>query len=467
MLAGFFAQEGAYLVYLASLTGNDCGSPHQGCGPMGNGNAYLYYEGVNAPYAAHYPFYDITSGCNSNDITVANKLTAFCSGAGYDSVTGWGTANMLQLAWTINTFIAGDFAAPAVNLSGPLINHYFNTPKTVSWTIGDVSGNGAVPTGVAGFSQAWDADPGDSYSKATPGNGDSFYSGPQYPLAVSGSMVLDSSNEGCHTVHVRAWDNAGESGDNTYGPVCFDDIAPTISFGGTCPATADMGVTTFITVSVSDSLSGVASQSRPNGPNLLDTSSQGFKTFTVSAQDNAGNSATKDCTYKVVRKLTAAGPFRAWLGLKNSDDVGTRFDLKAELFVNGTKVGEGQIGSVWGGSSGFNNALLSQIPLILNGTPEVPVNAALTITLSSRDTCAGKTHNSGTQRLWYNDAQASSGFDATLANANTGFFLRSGFVLNTAAGPGPKNTIDEFVDNKTACPARPFTAFGTWSITLP
>lgn len=56
-MAGFFAQEGAYLVYLANVTGNSCGD-HSGSGEpcepvdggMGNGNTYLYYFGEHPSY---------------------------------------------------------------------------------------------------------------------------------------------------------------------------------------------------------------------------------------------------------------------------------------------------------------------------------------------------------------------------------------------------------------------------------
>ena len=56
--------------------------------------------------------------------------------------------------------------------------------------------------------------------------------------------------------------------------------------------------------------------------------------------------------------MTAVGPANVWIGLKNSDDVGTRFDLLAEVLKNGTVIGSGQVNSVSGGSSGFNNAIL-------------------------------------------------------------------------------------------------------------
>jgi hypothetical protein len=221
-------------------------------------------------------------------------------------------------------------------------------------------------------------------------------------------------------------------------------------------------------VATSDSLSGIAFQLPPNGPNPLDTSSLGTKTFTAFAQDKAGNTASKDCTYRVLRRLTAAGPAKVWLGLKNSDDIGTRFDLKAELYVGQTKVGEGNVSNVFGRGSGFNNAVLVLIPLVLNGSPEVPANAPLKIALSVRNTCSGLTHVSGTARLWFNDAQADSGFDATIMGiTNSHYFLRSGSALGTAAGTGPTNTADVFVESKATCPTRPFSTFGSWSITLP
>jgi Pro-kumamolisin, activation domain len=296
MLAGFFAQSEAYLLYLGSITGNDCGSLHLPCTPIGNANPFIYYFGLNPTYAPHYPFYDITSGCNTNDITAGNStLTSYCSGTGYDSVTGWGTANMLQFAWAMNTFFAGDFSAPSVAFSGPIISHYYNTSQTVSWTVTDVSGNGAKPTGVAGFTQAWDTNPDDSSSKATPGSGDGFYSGPQFPNATSGFLVLNNSHEGCHTVHVRTWDNGGSTADHTYGPVCFDDIPPFGSCGSSDGVWHPADVA--IACTAGDTLSGLANPAdasfnlTTSVPAGTETANAFTNTHTVF--DNAGNSTTE------------------------------------------------------------------------------------------------------------------------------------------------------------------------------
>jgi len=238
-LAGFFAQENAYLLYIGNIVGDTCGVPPiYPCAPMGAANPYLYYFGLNPSFAAHYPFYDILSGCNSNDVTAADGLTYYCASTGYDLVTGWGTANMLQLSWAINTYLAGDFEAPSVDFSASTAskNTWYKATKAVQWLITGTSANPSyLPNGVAGYSAAWDSLPPDSAHMATPGSGDSFYTGPENPNETSGSLTLNNasgnSGEGCHTAHVRAWDNAGMTSDNTYGPVCFDDVPPVVTCG--------------------------------------------------------------------------------------------------------------------------------------------------------------------------------------------------------------------------------------------
>jgi kumamolisin len=231
-IAGFYAQENAYLLYIQSIVGDTCGSSMSSpCAPLGNANWSIYSEALH-PFAPHYPFYDITYGCNGNDITLQYGLTPFCAGPGYDLVTGWGSANMLQLAWMMNDFIAGDYGGPSVSFTGPLLNHWYTTDQTIGWTVTDASGNGHPPNGVAGFTAIWDSDPGDPYSEPTPGGGfpwdnNSFYSGPQVPNATNGSANLSSGGQGCNTINVRAWDNAGQpSYNSTYGPVCYDTYPP-------------------------------------------------------------------------------------------------------------------------------------------------------------------------------------------------------------------------------------------------
>ena len=232
-LAGFYAQANAYLLYIGSIVGDTCGLSNSApCAPLGNANWYIYYEGY-IPVAPHYPFYDVLSGCNGNNVTQINHLTPFCAGPGYDMATGWGSANMLQLAWMMNAFMAGDGAGPVTTLNGPQTDRWYNTDQTISWTITDASASGHLPNGVAGYSYYWDVDPGDPYSEPTPlqvpdyqYSSNSFYLGPAYPNSSSGSIDLAFGGQGCHKLLVRSWDNAGQASLNSIGPVCYDSYPP-------------------------------------------------------------------------------------------------------------------------------------------------------------------------------------------------------------------------------------------------
>jgi hypothetical protein len=166
--------------------------------------------------------------------------------------------------------------------------------------------------------------------------------------------------------------------------------------------------------------------------------------------------------YEVVPEppqVTEIAPAQVWIGLKNSDDVGTRFDLLAEAYVDEALIGSGELDSVWGGSSGFNNANLYSIPLTLSEPVDWTPSSTLSLKLYVRNTCYGHTHNSGTARLWYNDAAADSHFGATVDEVETDYFLHQDFVLGTVPGPGPKQTLDV----KAGRPCSPFKLFGTWN----
>jgi hypothetical protein len=268
-LAGLYAQANAYLLYIGSIVGNTCGPSYSApCAPVGNANPSLYAEGYE-PFAPHYPFYDITSGCDNNDITQRYGLSYFCAGPGYDMVTGWGSANMLQLSWMINAFVAGDGAGPVTTFSGPQPNRWYPPPQVVSWAIADTSANGHSPNGVAGYSVGLNADPGDPYSEPTPSPNDywhehnSFYVGPNYANSSNGTWSL---GEGCQTLFVRAWDNAGQATISSTGPLCLDTYPPIThaTLTGNLQGQSYSGPV-LVTLTASDSDSGVANTVYING----------------------------------------------------------------------------------------------------------------------------------------------------------------------------------------------------------
>jgi hypothetical protein len=167
---------------------------------------------------------------------------------------------------------------------------------------------------------------------------------------------------------------------------------------------------------------------------------------------------------KTCNQLTALGPAQLWLGLKNSDDVGAKFDLRAEVLRNGVVIGSGQLDGVPGGSSGFNNAVLRTVNLALTAPVDVCPGDTLSLKLSVRIAANVAGHRSGTARLWFNDSAANSQFSTTIGDTTTSNFLLDGFGLGSVAGSGPKKTIDVFVDR--AVGGNPFKPFGAWTKTF-
>jgi len=331
-VAGFMAQENAYLLFLGNICGIGVGT--QPCAPMGAANPNIYFEGNNLQ-APHIPFYDILSGCNDNDITQSHSphLKYYCAGPGYDQVSGWGSFNALQMAWMFNWSDAATAGGPTVTFGGPTIGKWYNTDQLVDWDVTDTSSNGFTPTGVAGFSEAWDSDPGDPPTEKTPGPGskpnNSFYSGPQIAnktfgcIDMTGALCTGASvGQGMHTVNVRAWNNMGVgSGDYTYGPIGYDTIPPitTGRFSGTLSGGLYENKVT-ITLTAKDPVpgSGVATTVYQLNGGTVETysapfvaSTLGSNSITFHSTDNAGNvesteSGSFSITSTTITKLTSS-----------------------------------------------------------------------------------------------------------------------------------------------------------------
>jgi hypothetical protein len=198
----------------------------------------------------------------------------------------------------------------------------------------------------------------------------------------------------------------------------------------------------------------------PNGSSI-DTASVSTHTFVVNSTDAVGNSSTASLTYQVSYGgvFTNISPVSVWLGLKNSDDVGTRFDLLAEILKNGEVVAVGEVDNVAGGSSGFNNAALKAINVALGASVTYLPGDTAGVRVSVRVAPTG--HRSGTARLWFNDSAANSLASTTVNGVARTFYLVNGFGLALAPGSGPKSYIDVFVDR--AVRGNPFKPFGTWT----
>ncbi len=248
-----------------------------------------------------------------------------------------------------------------------------------------------------------------------------------------------------------------------------DTTAPTITCPtnitaatdpGVCSANVNTGSPTASDNCGAPGVSGLRNDGRP----LTDPYPIGTTSITWTASDSSHNTSSCQQLINVAApQLTSLGPARVWIGLKNSDDVGTRFDLLAEVFKNGVLVGSGQLNGVAAGGSGFNNAILDTITLAQSQSAGFCAGENLSLRLSVR-IASNSSHVSGTARLWFNDAAANSRVTATIGGATSDFFLRSGLVLATTAGAGPRNNLDVMVNRNQN--GNPFKPFGTWTYTF-
>jgi len=268
--------------------------------------------------------------------------------------------------------------------------------------------------------------------------------------------------KGTTSVTWTATDTSGNTSTCVQRVTVEDREAPTISCPAdfSLPCSIDLLVPVSFTVSAHDNCDAQPTViCNPPSGSLFPI---GTTTVTCTATDAAGN--TSACSFTVTvtgQDLSALGPAQVWIGLKNSDDVGTKFDLLAEVFKNGSLIGSGELDSVPGGSSGFNNAVSRTVNLALPADAVFAPGDTLSFRLSVRIAVNVTGHRSGTARLWFNDAAANSQFGATVAGVANQYFLLNGAMLGASAGSGPKKTIDVFVDK--AVGGNPFRPFGTWS----
>jgi len=163
-------------------------------------------------------------------------------------------------------------------------------------------------------------------------------------------------------------------------------------------------------------------------------------------------------------------PVKVWVGLKNSDDAGVKFDLQAKLKRNGAEIGVGQFDGVSGGSSGFNNAHLYTIPLSAVPAGGFASGDTVSLEILVRTACVGSGHNSGTARVWFNGPAIDTGADRNAGSrvlVNVGGVPTDMFLVENFGLSGTSHTSRLFVDKAAGTRCSVFKPVASWSTTIP
>ena len=115
--------------------------------------------------------------------------------------------------------------------------------------------------------------------------------------------------------------------------------------------------------------------------------------------------------------LTSAGDLYTWIGLKNSDDQGTRFDLRVELLRNGLRIAEGMTRCIQGVTRNSNSAL--KVAVAFDPFPATAFTSADVLSLKvltrigtnpDNSSCGGHANATGL-RLYFDSTNRPSSFD--------------------------------------------------------
>jgi len=174
----------------------------------------------------------------------------------------------------------------------------------------------------------------------------------------------------------------------------------------------------------------------------------------------------------------ALGPAKLWVGLKNSDDQGTQFDLRVELYKNSTHLlSAGEKLCVTGMTRNPN--LAKEVEVVFSPVAQDNLSAGdqLTLTVLTRigtnpegTKCSGPggSHNNATGlRLYFDSTNRPSRFGAAASpDPLSGFFLHFPELLDTFM---PTGSVPKYQDSGAVNFAgkNPWKPIGSWSLTVP
>jgi hypothetical protein len=121
-------------------------------------------------------------------------------------------------------------------------------------------------------------------------------------------------------------------------------------------------------------------------------------------------------TYAVpsTMSLQSLRDLRVWVGLKNSDDQGTYFDIRAELLKNGTPVASGETLNIQGVTRNPDNA--KEVAIAFGAISDGQFNAddVLSLRILTKVTATGGHSSAVGLRLYYDSLSRPSRFETSL-----------------------------------------------------
>jgi hypothetical protein len=168
----------------------------------------------------------------------------------------------------------------------------------------------------------------------------------------------------------------------------------------------------------------------------------------------------------------APGSAKVWIGLKNSDDQGTNFDVRAELLKNGTVIASGETRCITGVTRNPDKAKEVTVALSPMTNLGVAAGDVLSLKISTRigtnpknTKCPGHSNAVGL-RLYYDGTTRPSRFGAAIPPSSLkDYFLHSGSndFLDTTA---PTATTAKFKDSPgiNFKNGNPWQAIGAWEV---
>jgi hypothetical protein len=294
-----------------------------------------------------------------------------------------------------------------------------------------------------------------------------------------GPSVVLSADGANQSVAAGCLDRAGNAANGVIGPISIDQAKPVVSSVSTNPSPVPPATAFTLNATVTENASGTdtAQYNLDGGPftamNLVNAGSGqwsasvaplavGSHTLCVRATDRAANQADAVCT-----SLSMSGTF--WIGLQNSDDTGTQFDLQAELYKNGTLIATGLTRCITGVTRDPGQAKQVAVPFAVPDGTVLASGDVFALKMLTRvgtnpdgSKCSGPggSHSNAVGlRLYYDSTDRPSRFTPGLnADPARDYYLHTAGTSSYFDITAPTGTTAKFVTS----PAINFAGGNTW-----